>query len=107
MVTIGCDDAILLRDRGLHAHGHGFLAVVEVAKSADQLGLVKRVRGYLHPPHRRHVMEECEKLLRAGVHGARRSFALMGSEWDGGFDSESSGVVRGGGDRTTERCGAG
>lgn len=107
VVAVSSDDAILLCDRGLHAHGHGFLAVVEVAEPADQLSLVERVRCNLHAPHRRHVAEEGEELLRVGVYGARRRLALVRGEGNGGLDSEGSAVIGGsGGDRTAERWGA-
>lgn len=93
MIAISGDDAIFLRDRGLHADGDGLLAVVQVAKPADQFGLVERVGGDLHAAHRRHVAEEGEELRRRGLHGARRRFAFVGGEWNGGLDREGSGVV--------------
>lgn len=108
MVAVSSDDTILLCDRGLHSHGHSFLAVVEMAEPADQLGLVERVRCDLHAPHRRHAAEEGEELLRVGVHGARRRVALVRSEGHGGLDCEGSAVIGcGGGDRTAERWGVG
>lgn len=70
MVTIGGDDAILSGDAGLHAHGDGFLAVVEVAKSADEFGLVERVRSDLHAAHEGHVTEKGKQFGGRGGDGA-------------------------------------
>ena len=88
MVAVGGDDAVLLCDRCLHADGDSLLAVVEVAEFTDQLGLVKRVSGDLHPPHRRHVAEEGRELLRGGIDGARRRIALVACERDAGLDGD-------------------
>lgn len=101
VIAVSGDDAVLLGDGGLHADGHGFLSVVQVAEPADQLGLVERVRGDLHAAHRRHVAEEGEELLGRGVDGARRRLAVVGGEGDRGLDGERRGIVgRRGGDRT-------
>jgi len=70
VVAVGGDDAVLARDRSLHPHRDGLLAVVEVAEAADQLGLVEGVRRDLHPPHQRHVTEERDELRWGGLDGA-------------------------------------
>ena len=100
MVAVGGDDAVLC-DRYLHADGDSLLAIVEVAESADQLGLVELVRGDLHPPHRRHVAEEGHELLRGGIDGARQRIVLVGCEGDAGLDGDGGGVV--GEEETAER----
>lgn len=107
VVAIGGDNGVLLRNRRLHPNGDGLLAVVKVAKPSDQLRLVERVGGDLHPAHGGHVVEEGEELLGSGLDGARRLLALVGGEGDGGLDGEGGGVVsRGGGrDRASERVG--
>lgn len=90
VVTVGCDDAVLLRDRRLHADGDRLLPVVEVAEAADQLGLVERISGDLHAPHLRHVLEEGNELLRAGLDGAGGRLAPVGCEGDGGLDGDGT-----------------
>ncbi|WVZ10150.1 hypothetical protein V8G54_014680 [Vigna mungo] len=62
VVAVGGDDAVLSGDAGLHTHGDGFLAVVEVAESADEFGLVERVGSDLHAAHEGHVTEKGKQL---------------------------------------------
>lgn len=70
MVTVGSDYAILFSNRGFHSDGDRFLAVVEMAESANQLRLVERIGSDFHAAHERHVSEEGEELLRCGLNGA-------------------------------------
>ena len=83
-----------LGDGGLHADGDRLLAVVEVAEAADQLRLVERVRGDLHPPDRRHVAEEGHQLRRRRLDGARRRRAVVAGERDAGLHGDGVGGER-------------
>lgn len=70
MVAVGGDDAVFSGDAGLHTDGDGFLAVVEVAESADEFGLVEGVGGDLHSAHEGHLTEEGKELGGGGGNGA-------------------------------------
>ena len=64
-----------------------------MAEAADQLRLVERVRGDLHPPHRRRVAEghqlywrrhdgaRCRQAVVAGERDARLHSDDVGGEW--------------------------
>lgn len=88
MVAIGGDYAILLGDSRFHSDRHRFLAVVEVAETADQLRFVERIGGDLHPTHHRHISEEGYELFGGGGDGARRWFAVVAGEGDTGLDGD-------------------
>lgn len=94
MVAIRRDYAVLPRDRGLHADRHRLLPVVQVAKPPDQLRLVERVGGDLHPPHPRHVAEEGEELLGGGLHGAGGRLDVVACEGERRLHGDR---IRGGG----------
>jgi len=70
VVAVGSNDAVIFGNCSLHSNGHGFLTIVEVAKSTDEFGLVERVGGYLHTAHRGHDAEEGLELLGIGLDGA-------------------------------------
>ncbi|KAG5521065.1 hypothetical protein RHGRI_033578 [Rhododendron griersonianum] len=91
MIPVRRDDAILPGDRGLHPDGDGLLAVVEVAEAADELGLVERVGGDLHPAHGGHVAEEGHELGGGGLDGAGGGVAVVGGEGDAGLDGDGVG----------------
>lgn len=96
MVTVGGYDAVLFGNCGLHADGDGLLAVVQMAKPSDELGLVERVGRDLHPAHQRHVAEERHELFGRGLDGAGRHVAPVGGEGDRCLDREGGGVISGG-----------
>ena len=105
MVAIGCDDAILFGNCGLHTNGHRFLSIVEVAETADQLGFIEGVGSNLHPPHQRHIVEESEQFFGSGFDIARGWLAFVADEGDAGLDGEDGAVVGGGGKGTAEMLG--
>lgn len=104
MVAVRGDDAVLLRDGGLHADGDGLLPVVEVAEPSDQLGLIEGVGGDLGAAHQGHDAEEADQLLASRLDGPGRGLASVGGEGDGGLDCDRSGVR---GDRAAEEGGGG
>ncbi|MQM00570.1 hypothetical protein Taro_033307 [Colocasia esculenta] len=93
VVPIGRDDGILAGDSGLHADGDGLLAVVEVAESTDELGLVEGVRGDLHPTHHGHFPEEPHELPGGGLDLPRGRLALVADEGDAGLHGDGGGLV--------------
>ena len=69
-----------------------------VASDLDQLRLVERVRGDLHPLHRRLVAEEGHQLYRRRHDGERRRRVVVASERDAGLHGDGVG-----GERLAER----
>ncbi len=66
VVAIAGDDAVLaLFQSALQAHGHGFLADIEVAKAADQAHAVKLTCLFLETANEQHLLIEGEQLLLA------------------------------------------
>lgn len=64
-----------------------------MAETADQLGLVERIGGDLHPTHGGHVAEEGHELLRGGVDSARWGIDFVAGEGDAGLDGDDGGVI--------------
>lgn len=95
MVSVGSDDTILSRDGGFHADRHRFLAVVEVAETADEFGFVERVGGNFHPAHQGHVAEERHEFLCCGIDGTGGRLDLVAGEGNAGFDGDCGGGVGG------------
>ena len=104
VVAVGGDDGVGAGDGGLHADGDGLLAVVEVAETADELGLVEGVGGDLHAAHDGHVAEEGHELGGGGGHVAGGRVDEVGGEGDGRLDGERG---RGVGDRSRRHEGRG
>lgn len=107
MVSVRRDDAVLSSNRGLHANSNRFLAVVQVTEAPNELGLVERVGGDLHPTHQRHISEEAHELLIRRLDGARRRIDVVGAEGEISLDGDGGGGIGGevaeGGDRHRER----
>lgn len=91
MIAIRGNNAIRSRDRGFHADGDGFLAVVEVAEAADELGLVEGVGGDLGAAHEGHGAEEGEEFGGGGGDGAGWGVDVVGCKGDAGFDCDGIG----------------
>lgn len=98
MIAIGGDYTVLLGNRRFHSDGDGFLAVVQVAESADKLGFIERIGGDFHPAHQSHVAEEGEQFLRSGLNGAGWRVRVVAGEGEIGLDSNRrcGEVARGG-----------
>nr|GMD27638.1 transcription repressor OFP7-like [Ipomoea batatas] len=94
VVPVSGNNAILSGNRGLHTYRDGFLAVVEMAKSANELRLVERIGGDLHPAHQSHIAEEGHQLLRRRLYGARRRIDVVTAEREAGLHGDGGGGVR-------------
>nr|GMD28878.1 hypothetical protein Pyn_24018 [Ipomoea batatas] len=94
VVPVSGNNAILSGNRGLHTYRDGFLAVVEMAKSANKLRLVERIGGDLHPAHQSHIAEERHQLLRRRLYGARRRIDVVTAEREAGLHGDGGGGVR-------------
>lgn len=55
MTSVCSDDAVVLINRALHAHGDSFLTDGKVTEPTDELGLVQSIGGHLHAAHCGHL----------------------------------------------------
>lgn len=95
VIPISGDNSVLLGDCSLHSNSHGFLTIVEMAKSSNQFGFIKRVGSDLHASHKRHFAKESKQLLGAGVDGTRGWLAFVSGERDRSLDCELGRVIGG------------
>lgn len=93
VVSISSNNAVLFSYSSLHPDRHSFLAVVKMAKSADELGLVERISCKLHPTHGSHVTEEGENLGRSCGYRSRRRVDHVARKGDACFDGEGCGSI--------------
>jgi hypothetical protein len=60
VVAVGGDDVVVLAHEGAAAHGHRFLADVEVQEPTDLLGLIGAQRTFLEAADAHHRAEELD-----------------------------------------------
>lgn len=63
VVPITSDDAVLLVQHRLHAHHDGFLSVVQVAETSNELGFVCKIQRYFHSGKATQYLYKYEKLV--------------------------------------------
>ena len=67
VAVTGDNLVVALLDAFLHAHGHGFLANVQVAEPADQAHAVQLPRLFLESTDQQHVLVVFQKFIRRDV----------------------------------------
>eukprot|EP00964_Phaeocystis_antarctica_P052624 scaffold30832_cov67-Phaeocystis_antarctica.AAC.2 len=68
--------------RCLHADDNGLLAVVKVAETLDELGLVQRVARNLHPSHLEHQLVHVQQLRLGHIREVGRHVDVVGDVRD-------------------------
>lgn len=101
MVAVGCDDGVGRGEGRFHADGDGFLAIVEVAEAADELGFVEEVGRELGAAEEGEGAEEGEEFGGGGGDRGGWGSALVGDKGVS-FDGEGRG-----GEAAKERGGRG
>mmetsp|Transcript_36159 Transcript_36159/g.87272 ORF Transcript_36159/g.87272 Transcript_36159/m.87272 type:complete len:242 (-) Transcript_36159:96-821(-) len=92
VTAVARDPRVLGIERRVDPRGHGLLAVVEVAESADRAGLVFVIAGDFHAAHGVHQFEVGEELVLGHVDRVvRRGFEVVSLEGSGQVEGRDVG----------------
>mmetsp|Transcript_7944 Transcript_7944/g.18625 ORF Transcript_7944/g.18625 Transcript_7944/m.18625 type:complete len:248 (-) Transcript_7944:107-850(-) len=82
VIAVRRDQAVVEGRRRLHADDNGLLAVVKVAETLDELGLVQRVARNLHPSHLEHQLVHVQQLRLGHIREVGRHVDVVGDVRD-------------------------
>mmetsp|Transcript_230 Transcript_230/g.496 ORF Transcript_230/g.496 Transcript_230/m.496 type:complete len:206 (+) Transcript_230:860-1477(+) len=81
VVSVRCDDRIILGDASLHTNGNRLLTIVQMTEPTNLLRFVQHIRCNLHAPHSVHVGEKCYKFVLRRGHRRRWTVTFVRLKW--------------------------